>query len=423
MAADGTLPGGVREPDGQWVSGADRAALLVFVNDGPTEVILRDGLSDAIPEPFEVVRGGIRAAITALQKTASPRNLIVDISREDEPLTALRELSQVVEPDVRVLVVGEINSVDFYREITRNMGAREYLPKPLTRDVIVRLFVPVIAGRQVGTPETTGGRVITVTGARGGVGASTIAVNLAWHFGVTRARHTVLLDPDLHTGTAALYLDALNGLGLRAALEMPDRIDDLFVERACQVLKDRLHVLAGQEPLSDRPICAPDAVPRLLAALRHRYNFIVADVPFHPVPLYRDLLELAGQRVIVFEPTLAGVRDALRLRALHDGQAQLAPTVMVLNRMGMPGSLTLKQVEDVLEARADVVIPDMPKRLAAAANMGEPAIRAGSHFRIRVEDLARLVAFNRLLDSAPTPGGAKRQAERKRAWQFWKKKS
>jgi hypothetical protein len=91
--------------------------------------------------------------------------------------------------------------------------------------------------------------------------------------------------------------------------------------------------------------------------------------------------------------------------------------------MGMPGSLTLKQVEDVLEARADVVIPDMPKRLAAAANMGEPAIRAGSHFRIRVEDLARLVAFNRLLDSAPTPGGAKRQAERKRAWQFWKKKS
>ena len=93
------------------------------------------------------------------------------------------------------------------------MGAREYLPKPLTRDKVVRLFVPVIVGRADRHQEIDGGRVITVTGARGGVGASTIAVNLAWHFGVARGRHTVLLDPDLHTGTAALYLDALNRPG------------------------------------------------------------------------------------------------------------------------------------------------------------------------------------------------------------------
>ena len=421
MAADGTMTGSAKELDDQWVSGADRAQLMAFVNDTTTEIILRDGLADATPVPFEIARGGIRAAITTLQKTVTPRCLIVDISGDDEPLSALLELSQVVEPDVRVLVIGEINNVDFYREITRGMGAREYLSKPLTRDVVMRLFAPVIVGRQVDVQDMTGGRVITVTGARGGVGASTIAVNLAWHFGVVRSRHTVLLDPDLHTGTAALYVDALSGLGLRAALEMPDRIDDLFVERAAQILKDRLHVLAGQEPLSDRPVCAPDAAPRLIAALRRRYNFIIVDVPYHPVPLYRDLLELASQRIVVFEPTLAGVRDAIRLRALHDGQAQSAPTIMLLNRLGMLGGLTLKQIEQALESRVDIVIPDMPKRLVAAANMGEPAVRGGGHFRIRVGDLARLVAFNRLLDSAPSPTGEKRREERRHGWRIWKK--
>jgi pilus assembly protein CpaE len=396
--------------------------LLVFVNDAATETVLRESLADAMPETFEVTRGGIRAAIQALRKMPTPRNLIVDISDDDEPLTALLDLSQVVEPDVNVLVVGSITDLDFYREVTRGLGAREYLPKPLTRDMIVRLFTPVIAGRQVAAQELQGGRVITVTGARGGVGASTLAVNLAWHFGVKRGRHTLLLDPDLHTGTAAFYVDAPAGPGLRAALELPDRIDNLFLERAALVLQDRLHVLAGQEPLGERLTFAVDAAPRLLATLRRRYNFIVVDVPSHPLPLYRDFLNLATQRVIILEPTLAGVRDALRLRALHDGQAQLEPTVLLLNRLGMPGGLTQSQVEDALEGKVDMVIPDLPKRLAAAANMGEPEVRKRGFFQIRVEDLARLTAFNRLLDSTTSaPMGAKRRNETKRAWRFWKK--
>ena len=166
-------------------------------------------------------------------------------------MSALQALSQVVEPDVRVLVIGEVTSLDFYREVTRGMGAREYLPKPLTRDAVMRLFAPVIAGKQVGTEELSGGRVITITGARGGVGASTIAVNLAWHFGVACSRHTVLLDPDLHSGTAAMYVDAPTGPGLRAALEMPDRIDD-SVRGTCRAGAGRPPARAGRPGTDER---------------------------------------------------------------------------------------------------------------------------------------------------------------------------
>ena len=66
----------------------------------------------------------VRAAIAAMQKHATPRVLAVDVSGEDQPLTALGDLSQVVEPDVCVLVVGELNNADFYREVTRGRGAR-----------------------------------------------------------------------------------------------------------------------------------------------------------------------------------------------------------------------------------------------------------------------------------------------------------
>jgi len=422
MAATATLSSDVGVAESLF-PGTGRAALLAFVADSLTENLLRDGLSDATPEPFDIQRGGIRAAITALQKIPTPRSLIVDISGEDEPLTALLDLSQVVEPDVRVLVIGDVNNLDFYREVTRGMGAREYLPKPLSRDMVVRLFAPVIMGRQAGSQEVNGGRVITITGARGGVGATSIAASLAWHFGVARSRHTVLLDPDLQSGTAALFMDAPTGSGLRAALEMPERIDDLFVERAAHEVKERLHLLAGQEPMADRLVFSAEAAPRLLAVLRRRYNFIVVDVPFQPVLLYRDLLDLASQRVIVFEPTLAGTRDTLRLRALHANQSQSSPTVLVLNRLGMPGGLTLAQIEDALECHVDMTIPDLPKRLAAAANMGEPAVCQKGFFRLRVHDLARLVAFNRLLDTAVAPETGRRSDDKKRGWKIWRKKA
>jgi pilus assembly protein CpaE len=73
-----------------------------------------------------------------MQKMGTPRLLLIDVSSAEEPLRALAELSNVVEPDVRVLVIGERDSLEFYREITRGLGATEYLPKPLPRERLWR---------------------------------------------------------------------------------------------------------------------------------------------------------------------------------------------------------------------------------------------------------------------------------------------
>jgi pilus assembly protein CpaE len=419
MAADGAVSASERHANSAWSAAQERTHLIAFVRDVETEGMLRQGLLHTTPEAPEIRRGGIRAAINELQKTATPRNLIIDVTGEEQPLQALGALSQVVEPDVQVLVIGDTPDLDFYRAVTRGLGAREYVCKPLTRDLVVRLFVPVLVGESPPPQELSGGRVVSVTGARGGVGATTIAANLAWHFGVARNRHTLLLDPDLQTGSAALFVDAKPGPGLRAALEMPERIDELFIERVAQQLKNRLHVLASQEPLTDLPVVAPDAASRLLAALRRRYNFIIVDVPFHPLQLYRDLLDLADQRVIVLEPMLAGVREALRLHSLHASRAT-SPTVMVLNRDGMPGGLTREQVQDALGIRLDLAIPDLPRRLAQAANMGDPSMTGRSFFRLRdIPEIARLVAFNRLLDTPAAVANPKRGQDRRGAWRKW----
>jgi pilus assembly protein CpaE len=378
----------------------DRPSFIGFIADARSEEALRDGLANVVTEQLDCRRGGIRAAIAAMQKQATPRVLLVDVSGEEQPLSALGELAHVVEPDVCVLVIGEVSHMDFYREVTRGMGAADYLAKPLTRDVVARHFVPFLDGRTHSGQVTAGGRSISITGVRGGAGATTIAVNLAWHLGVTMRRHTVLLDPDILLGSAALMLNVQPGPGLRLALESPERIDSLLAERAAQPAADRLHVLASEDKVATPPKIAPGAAETLLEALRKRYNFIVADAQFLPVPLYRELIDLTDQRVLVMQPTLSAVRDTLRLLALPAGRTQAQKPIVVLNRNGLPGGLTRRQVEDALKMKVDVAIPDLPKQVGNASTLGEPAIEASSAFRTGILELARQVAFIGLLDSA-----------------------
>ena len=133
-------------PPDQSAGRHDRPSLIGFITDARSEEALREGLSEATSETLDLRRGGVRAAIATMQKSATPRVLVVDVSGEDQPLTALGDLAHVVEPDVCVLVIGETNNVDFYREITRGMGAADYLAKPLTRDIVARHFRPFLRG-------------------------------------------------------------------------------------------------------------------------------------------------------------------------------------------------------------------------------------------------------------------------------------
>jgi pilus assembly protein CpaE len=382
----------------------DRPELLAFVTDPGAESALRDGLALACPAGVEVRIAKIGAAIAALRKLPSPRTLIIDISGEDQPLTALDRLSEVVEPDIRVLLIGDRSDANFYRQVTRGLGVLEYMHKPLQRDMVARYFGPLIA-RQGAAPQSTvhGGRVVSITGVAGGVGASTVATNLAWHFGIEAARHTVLADADLHRGTCAMLLGGRAGPGLRIALETPERIDELFVERSAQPVRGRLHLLAAEEPLADYPATVAGAGARLLEALSRRYNFVVVDLPFSGLPAHREMMIMAHHRVLVMEPTLACVRDTMRMLALPNGPLQPRRAVIVLNRLGMPGGLSRRQIEDAMRQRVDIVVPDLPKVVCQAATLGEPAISARSAFRGGIIDLAGEIAVLRVAQDATRP--------------------
>lgn len=368
----------------------DRATLIAFVSDLDSERMIREGLSDALPGSIDIRRGGIRFAISTLQSMPTPRVLVVDVSDDEQPLTSLADLSEVVEPDVQVLVVGDRKDMNFYRQLIRGMGIVEYLYKPLTREMVARHF-GIAFGRTAAAEAPQGGRFISITGVTGGAGTTTIAVNLAWYLAETAKRHTLLIDPDLHTGTAATMLAARTGPGLRIALETPQRIDELFIERSAQPVGKRLQILAGEEQLVEQPSYTEGAAGRLIQYVRRRYNFIVGDIAFRPSQINREFLDLSQQRVFVMEPTLTSIRDMLRFLALPQGPQQSRRAVIVLNHLGQPGCLSRQQVETALAVKVDIVIPYLPRHVTTAANLGEPAITRRGAFQTGIVNLAQEV--------------------------------
>ncbi len=382
--------------------GGGRSNFVAFLADEASETAVRGALGQLV-EGLQIRRGNIRTAAKALEREATPRVLLVDIAGLENPVEALDELAGVCTPDVRVLVVGDREDYAFYRQLTRDLGVAEYACKPLTRDMVASLFAPHLAGSDAEGADNRGGRVVAVCGVRGGVGATTIAVNLALHLAQTSRSHVALLDLHVRGGTTAMMLGARPSAGLKVALEEPDRVDALFLDRVATPIDDRVRLIAAEEPLEAEVKATAEGAKRILELLRQRFNHIVVDTPIPPGPAERAVLAMARQHVLVLGPDVAGIRDAVAGRKLGGGGAA-GRTLIVLNRAGMPGGLKARMITEGLGAPPDFIIPDLPRHLPRAAHLGRPALHDSTAFRRALAPLTQEISGVSAEKSSPFLG-------------------
>src|SRR6185295_7232115 len=222
-----------------------RNRIVCFVNDELSAAALRKGLEGS---NLAIKRGTIRNAIRMLEADTELFALVADISGIDDPFTELERLASVCPPDVLVALIGESREITFYRELME-IGLTEYLPRPLTRDMVQHQLRPKLLGDVAPGPSDRGGHVISICGAQGGAGATSIAINLALQLAETTKAKVALLDLHLQNGETAVMLGVRPGPGLRIALENPMRADTLFLERAAIEINDRVCLISADEDL------------------------------------------------------------------------------------------------------------------------------------------------------------------------------
>jgi pilus assembly protein CpaE len=349
--------------------------IVAFMADEESVNVLRQGLQ-SIADELDVKRGSIAQAMKHFEKDGSAETAIVDISGLEDPLASLDELARVCPPDIKMLVIGENNDIGFYRQLVQERGVTDYLPKPITRDGVQRLLLPHLTDVGGVPAGGRGGHIVAVCGARGGSGATTIAVNTALEIAHITKAHVALLDLHLQHGTAALKLSARSGPGLRIALEDPERADALFLERTAINIEERLRLISAEEPMEAQLRISEEGVARVIKLLQQKFNYIVIDLPMPMPKEFREAVIPARHVVTVLGPDIAGVRDTQAIRRMMGGLCGSERVFTVLNRADAKGGLSLPLVQKGLESGPDVVIPDLGRKMVETVNLGVPARNA-----------------------------------------------
>ncbi len=319
---------------------------------------------------ISVEQGGIEAAISRFAAQASPNLLILDtLMQGQQMLHNLDRLAQVIEEGTKVVIIGAVNDIALFRELMAR-GVSEYIVPPLQPIDLIR----TVCGLYVNPDKPFAGRIISVIGARGGIGASTISHNLAWSIAERQESSATLLDLDLSFGTAALDFNQDPPQSIADALTAPDRVDDIFLERVMTKQTQRLQMLTAPATLEREFELDPMAFETVIERVRRTSPFIVLDLPHIWTSWVKHTLLAADDAIIVAGPDLASLRNTKNimdlLRALRPYDS---PPSVVLSMVGVPKrpEIPFKDFAEALGAEPVASIPFDPQLFGMAANNGQ----------------------------------------------------
>lgn len=317
-----------------------------------------------------VRRGGMAEAIETYRHEPTPSLIFVEsASRGRDLLDQLGQLAEVCDANTKVVVIGAHNDISLYRELIRQ-GVSDYLVAPVQPMQLIKSIATLF-----NDPETPFvGRTIAFVGARGGAGSSSIAHNFAYNLSEQMQSNTVIVDYDLPFGTAGLDFNQDPLQGMAEALNEPDRLDSVLLDRMLAKCTDRLSLFSAPAALDQDYTADQDAYDEVTRKVRSAAPYIVMDLPHLWSPWLKANLIAADEVVIVATPDLASLRNAKNIIDLlkHSRPNDAAPK-LVLNQTEMPGrpEIPVKDFTAALGIEPCALIPFDAKLFGQASNNGQ----------------------------------------------------
>ena len=369
---------------------ARNASFVAFVADDLSAQELTRFVKNTLIPNAHIGRGGIDAAIAHLGKAEkSPQSLIVDISGIDLPLLALNRLAEACGPSVKVYVLGDQNEVRLYRDLLQ-AGVQDYLVKPLTINSL-RGALGDQDGQSVRKVRT--GKVIAVTGTRGGAGVTCVAGHLARHLSEGEGRRRVVyVDMDFYGSTATTLLGMTANHALSEVLQNIDRIDPQFLDRTLINKDGRLFMLAANLGYSEPFAAGTGSVGLLMDVLSEHFHYVVVDLAEPGGVVANEVFSHADMACVLSDRSVHSARVLTRL-VLHIEARPNAPALYaVINNSRAParGRVDAREFAQAVSYPIAMEIAYDGRAPALAEDLGEP-LPAGGELAKAVARLARLL--------------------------------
>lgn len=349
-----------------------RISIQAFCIDENTYALLNQAAQDRRMSRahFKAQMGGVKAAVAAFQDAPTPNLIVIESFSGREQLAAeLDALAELCDEGAKVLVIGAVNDIVLYRDLM-SRGVSEYLVHPFE----AMDFMRIVSGLYATPTQRLVGRVIAVTGVKGGCGSSTLAHNLGASISRILDQPTIIVDMDLPFGTAGLDFNQDPPQGIADAIFANDRLDANYVERLLSRCSDNLSILAAPAMLDRTYDLNEDALEPLIEFLRGAAPFIVLDLPHGWSGWKRNAILGADELVVVAGPDLASLRNAKNVVDLvRAARPQDMTPRLVLNGVGMPKrpEITAADFAAALDLKPSAIIPHEPKVFGAASNNGQ----------------------------------------------------
>jgi pilus assembly protein CpaE len=311
-------------------------------------------------------RGACSAVLDTSPATAYSVDSVYRLLHQSPPVPTLLLFGQGANPWLDAENVSPIDDYAYLRDPVEELVRRVQV---LSRRVaLASPTAPALAGPR----RFQQGQSIVVYGPKGGVGRTTVAVNLAVMLARLYQKQVALIDADLWFGDVSVLLDVRSGQSISSLLDGMQSLESDSLKSVLVPHSSGVHVLRAPTALMSVE-AIPEHVPaRLVTMCRSMFDYVIVDTQTGLQEYVLQLLEGASQIALVTTPELSTIRSTARVLEVAPGLGWAEKLLLVLNRAnsGLPPSA----VEEALGRRIDVSLVNDERRVVEAGNAGEPLL-------------------------------------------------
>ncbi|MCW8831369.1 MAG: AAA family ATPase [Gammaproteobacteria bacterium] len=327
----------------------------------------------------------------------------IDGSKEEE-IQDLEKILQEFAQRVTVYVTEKNGDIETMRRLMR-AGVRDVFPQPIQTHELVNAVTNILSEKRTRLGQSKGGKggVTSFISAKGGCGATTIAMNVAEILAHTFEAKVLLIDLDVQFGDAALLLDLIPGNNVMDALLQPHRVDPVFLKALITRHGSGLDVLASPADISSMGGISSDGVTSLIDAAVEVYDFVILDVPRVLTSWTMEALRCSDPVMLVGQNNLSSIRDAKLILDKIKQEGIPADNIEVINNRAMSkeGSIDINKLKETLGIERMHKASNDYKASVYSQNQGQPVeeISRGSKF---TKDLHALAEYLYVLQKGET---------------------
>lgn len=335
------------------------------------------------------------------------------ISMDDDPEEAIKLVEELnsTKPEIALLVASSSTDGNLILR-TMRAGAKEFLTQPLRPDDLATALQR-IAKNKFGSTGSGGKscRIITVGGCTGGVGTTSLAVNIGCELASNPENSVVVLDLDLTLGDADVYLDTIPEYTLTDVAQNIERLDFTLLKRSLTKHSSGVYLLPRPVQLEDAKLVSTGDLQRVISLLRATFTHLVIDTSKSFNELDLLAMDLADDVLMVTQLDLPCLRNVVRLMMSFEAHGNLREKVKILvNRVGQGGtSISVKKAEQTIGQDIFWQLPNDFRTMIEVRNNGVPLIEQAPKAQLTqsISQMTRELTGQAPAAGEPTAGKSK----------------